>query len=181
MHTTEGQLGAPTRFVGFDVGGEVFLSQGRVLRGIYPGNSALYREVLRTCEVHDLFRFGIVATRELHVNPHPDMPYDLVLEHERIPCVSYPHEWPASMLKATALFHIDLYTELGPYGLTIKDWHPYNILFKATKPDGQPRRMLDTQQTLREFGFKAKTSLEEGLGRTIEWYKDKRLKDISET
>ncbi|MGB8707609.1 MAG: class I SAM-dependent methyltransferase [Dehalococcoidia bacterium] len=126
--------GAPVRFVGFDSGGEVFLNQGRVLRGIYPGNGALYRKVLHACEAHDLFRFGIVATRELHVNPYPDLPYDLVLEHERIPFISYPHEWPASMLKAAALFHIDLYTELGRQGLTIKDWHPYNILFKGTEP-----------------------------------------------
>lgn len=49
------------------------------------------------------------------------------------------------------------------------------IVFDTTKPDGQPRRMLDTQKALREFGFKAKTSLEEGLEKTIEWYRDNRL------
>jgi len=49
------------------------------------------------------------------------------------------------------------------------------IVWDTIKPDGQPRRMLDTQRALREFGFKAKTSLEEGLKRTIEWQKDKRL------
>lgn len=122
------------RLVGFDSGGEAFLNQDRVFRGIYSGNGTLYRKVLRTCEEHDLFRFGIVATREASVNPYSDKPYELVLEHERIPFISYPHEWPASMLQAAALFHIDLYKELGPYGLTIKDWHPYNILFKGTNP-----------------------------------------------
>jgi hypothetical protein len=105
-----------------------------VLRGIYPGNGALYRQVLRTCEAHDLFRFGIVATREADVNPCPSLSYDLVLEHERITFVSYPHEWPAYMLKDAALFHIDLYRKLAEHGLTIKDWHPYNILFKAAEP-----------------------------------------------
>lgn len=134
MDTGECEREALTRFVGFDACGEVFLRQGQVLRGIYPGNGELYRQVLRTCEAHDLFRLGIVATRESTVNLHHDMPYDLVLEHERIPFISYPHEWPASMLKVAALLHIELYTELGPYGLTIKDWHPYNILFKATEP-----------------------------------------------
>jgi len=49
------------------------------------------------------------------------------------------------------------------------------IVWDATKPEGQPRRMLDTQRALQEFGFKAKVSLEEGLKRTIEWYRDKRL------
>jgi len=51
------------------------------------------------------------------------------------------------------------------------------IVWDATKPDGQPRRMLDTRRALHEFGFKAKTSLEEGLKRTIEWYQDKRLRN----
>ncbi len=44
------------------------------------------------------------------------------------------------------------------------------IIWDKTKPDGQPRRMLDTTKALREFGFKAKTVFEEGLKKTIEWY-----------
>ncbi|MBI2888849.1 MAG: GDP-L-fucose synthase [Candidatus Liptonbacteria bacterium] len=44
------------------------------------------------------------------------------------------------------------------------------IRWDATKPDGQPRRMLDTSRAEREFGFKAKTNFEEGLKKTIEWY-----------
>jgi GDP-L-fucose synthase len=45
------------------------------------------------------------------------------------------------------------------------------IIWDTTKPDGQPRRMLNTSRAKKEFGFKAKTSLEEGLKKTIEWYK----------
>jgi GDP-L-fucose synthase len=45
------------------------------------------------------------------------------------------------------------------------------IIWDTKKPDGQPRRMLDTSRAEREFGFKAKTSFEEGLRRTIEWYR----------
>ncbi len=45
------------------------------------------------------------------------------------------------------------------------------IIWDTTKPDGQPRRMLDTSRAEKEFGFKAKTSFEEGLKKTIEWYK----------
>jgi len=40
----------------------------------------------------------------------------------------------------------------------------------ATQPDGQPRRSLDVSRAKREFGFIAKTSLADGLRRTIEWY-----------
>ncbi len=45
------------------------------------------------------------------------------------------------------------------------------IIWDTTKPDGQPRRMLDTARAYKEFGFEAKTSFEDGLRKTIEWYK----------
>ncbi|OGC07791.1 GDP-fucose synthetase [candidate division WOR-1 bacterium RIFOXYD2_FULL_36_8] len=44
------------------------------------------------------------------------------------------------------------------------------IVWDKTKPDGQPRRMLDVSRAEKEFGFKAKTSFEEGLKKTIKWY-----------
>jgi GDP-L-fucose synthase len=44
------------------------------------------------------------------------------------------------------------------------------IIWDATKPDGQPRRMLNTTRALREFGFKAKTTFQDGLKKTIDWY-----------
>ncbi len=45
------------------------------------------------------------------------------------------------------------------------------ILWDSTKPDGQPRRCLDTTKAQKEFGFKAKTGFEEGLKNTIDWYR----------
>lgn len=44
------------------------------------------------------------------------------------------------------------------------------IVWDKTKPDGQPRRKLDTTRALKEFGFVAKIPFEEGLRRTIDWY-----------
>lgn len=44
------------------------------------------------------------------------------------------------------------------------------ILWNKTKPDGQPRRSLDISRAEQKLGFKAKTPLEEGLRKTIEWY-----------
>lgn len=123
-----------TRLVGFDNAGEPFISGDRVLRGIYDSHAGTVRRVLRTCDEHDLFSHGIVRTRELAENPHPELLYEMVLEHERIPFVTYPHEWSASMFKEAALLHIELYERLEEHGLTIKDWHPHNILFSATRP-----------------------------------------------
>jgi GDP-L-fucose synthase len=48
------------------------------------------------------------------------------------------------------------------------------IVFDPTKPDGQPRRRLDTTRAEREFGFRATTDFREGLRRTIEWYRRTR-------
>ncbi|MDY6854711.1 MAG: GDP-L-fucose synthase [Thermodesulfobacteriota bacterium] len=45
------------------------------------------------------------------------------------------------------------------------------IVWDDSKPDGQPRRMLDTSRAKNEFGFTANTDFEQGLKRTIEWYK----------
>ncbi len=49
------------------------------------------------------------------------------------------------------------------------------IVWDTSKPDGQPRRCLDTTKAEKEFGFKANTTFEEGLKKTIEWYKDNIL------
>ena len=44
------------------------------------------------------------------------------------------------------------------------------IVWDTSKPNGQPRRMLDTGRAQQRFGFKATTGFEAGLKKTIEWY-----------
>jgi GDP-L-fucose synthase len=48
------------------------------------------------------------------------------------------------------------------------------IEWDTTKPNGQPRRKLDTSKAEKEFGFKSKTTFEDGLQKTIDWYKKNR-------
>ena len=45
------------------------------------------------------------------------------------------------------------------------------IVWDTSKPDGQPRRMLDTSRATKGFGFVASTPFEEGLRKTVEWYR----------
>jgi GDP-L-fucose synthase len=40
----------------------------------------------------------------------------------------------------------------------------------SSKPDGQPVRLLDTSRASKRFGFKAHTSFEDGLAKTVQWY-----------
>ena len=46
------------------------------------------------------------------------------------------------------------------------------VRWQAGKPDGQPRRRLDVTRAFEKFGFRASTSLEDGLRRTIDWYEE---------
>jgi GDP-L-fucose synthase len=48
------------------------------------------------------------------------------------------------------------------------------VIWDISKPGGQPRRCLDVSRAAQEFGFSARTSFEEGLAKTIEWYRKQR-------
>ena len=48
------------------------------------------------------------------------------------------------------------------------------LVFDSTKPDGQPRRSLDVTRAREAFGFQATTEFDEGLTRTIHWYRNAR-------
>jgi len=48
------------------------------------------------------------------------------------------------------------------------------IIWDPTKPDGQPRRCLDTSRAFKEFGFQAETDFYQGLKETINWYLNER-------
>jgi len=50
------------------------------------------------------------------------------------------------------------------------------IVWDSTKPDGQPRRKLDISRAEQYFSYRAKTSLDEGLKKTINWYKENEIK-----
>jgi len=58
----------------------------------------------------------------------------MVVHHRYVPFVSYPEEWCSAMLKDAALTMVELLIELARYGLTLKDAHPWNLLFDVCKP-----------------------------------------------
>jgi GDP-L-fucose synthase len=53
------------------------------------------------------------------------------------------------------------------------------IVWDVNQPNGQPRRGLDTTRAEREFGFKAQTTLEAGLQKTIDWYMANRPQAVT--
>ena len=50
------------------------------------------------------------------------------------------------------------------------------VIWQTDKPNGQPRRILDTTKALQEFGFKANTMFDIGLKKTINWYLKEGIK-----
>jgi len=46
------------------------------------------------------------------------------------------------------------------------------IRWDASKPDGQPRRSLDTSRALERLGWQAETPFDEGLAKTVAWYRE---------
>ncbi len=52
------------------------------------------------------------------------------------------------------------------------------VVWDKSKPNGQPRRVLDTSKAEKEFGFKSQVPLEEGIKKTIEWYVKEGVKQF---
>jgi len=53
------------------------------------------------------------------------------------------------------------------------------IVWDTTKPNGQPRRALNTDRAFERFGFRASTGFDEGLRRTVEWYRQNRPDSVT--
>lgn len=81
----------------------------------------------------------------------------------------YDSEEPVNVGAGVEISIKDLVTTIARHCGFVGD-----IVWDASKPDGQPRRMLDTSRARREFGFVARTPFEEGLRRTVEWYRAQR-------
>lgn len=57
-----------------------------------------------------------------------------VLEHPKLPFISYPYEWPFPVLKAAALLHLEIHLKALNSGITLSDGSAYNIQFKDARP-----------------------------------------------
>ena len=61
-------------------------------------------------------------------------PWARVLEHERIPVVSYPYEWPFAMLRAAASLELEVLRAALDDGMSLKDGTAYNVQFVGSRP-----------------------------------------------
>ena len=110
---------------------------GRIFRSVAPAAVDEYRHV-RKCGLVDalVVEGALVAAEEVDpveagVLPPPG---GLVLEHPRLPFISYPYEWPFSLLREAALHHLELQIRLLDRDVSLSDASAYNVQFKGAKP-----------------------------------------------
>lgn len=120
-----------------DPSGHVFIADGRVFRTVGDAAVAAY-EFVRTRGVLPRWieRGWVVDTREVPaantVAGWENARY--VLEHARVPFVSYPYEWPFAALKAAALLHLDLQIDALEHDVQLSDASAYNVQFVGARP-----------------------------------------------
>jgi len=123
-----------------DPSGRVFVRNGRIYRSIFEHGVKEF-VAARDAGVYDnLITDGLLI-------PHEEVDFGewapegtvFCLTHPRIPMVSYPWEWPFSMLKDAALVHLKAMAKLVPEGFWLRDASAFNIQY-----DGARLRLIDT-------------------------------------
>ena len=122
-----------------DPDSRVFTADRRVLRLLSDQGLADWRQLSSSPLFQQLVDEGrLVATEE--VEDAGDVPEAIhggvagVLEHDRIPFVSYPYEWSFEMLRDAALLQLGILRRALESGMVLKDSTPYNVQFRGAAP-----------------------------------------------
>lgn len=118
-----------------DPDSRVFYVDGKVRRALSAEGLADWDAVSKSKAFQGAVADGrVVATELVERRESSGDGWAAVLEHERIPFVSYPYEWPFGMLRDAALLQLDLLAACLEEGLILKDATPYNIQFRGSRP-----------------------------------------------
>ena len=116
----------------------VFYADGRVLRGLSARGAADWERLASTGFFPALVAAGKVVGTRPFAGPAPasprGAPWATVLEHDRIPFISYPYEWPFSMLRDAAALHLEVVLAALDDGFSTKDGSAFNIQFRGSEP-----------------------------------------------
>jgi SAM-dependent methyltransferase len=116
----------------------VFRAEGRVLRGLSDQAAADWDRLAATAFLPRLTESGQIVRTTAYEGDAPPSPrggqWARVLEHERIPVVSYPYEWPFAMLREAAALHLEVLAAALDENLSLKDGTAYNVQFVGSRP-----------------------------------------------
>ncbi|MEA3510917.1 MAG: methyltransferase, partial [Actinomycetota bacterium] len=119
-----------------DPGSRVFYREGKVYRVLDQRSM----ENWKTLEATRFFSDGVDAGRIVDTVPAVDVEaiggqeWAGVLEHERIPVISYPYEWTFSMLRDAAMLQLDLLSAALAEDMILKDSTPFNVQWRGRTP-----------------------------------------------
>lgn len=120
-----------------DPSARVYQNDGHIYRTMTPAAAEQFDAVRATGLLDELERDGwLVQTQDADPSKL-DLPLEnggRVLEHERIPFISYYYEWSFSALKAAALLHLRTHLRALSKGITLKDATAYNVQFRGAQP-----------------------------------------------
>lgn len=117
----------------------VYRAGDQIYRGVSASACQHWKEV-SSCQFYNalLSEAKLIPTTDVS---HSDVArrgaladWPAVLAHETVPFVSYPYEWSFSMLKDSALLHLEILERAIPQGWTLKDSSAYNIQWRACRP-----------------------------------------------
>jgi ribosomal protein L11 methylase PrmA len=120
-----------------DPAGHVYEDHQRIYRSISRIGRNQYEAILRQGVVVDSVESGfLISSKELKRNEWPSQIEDscYVIEHPRIPYISYPYEWSFNQLKSAALHHLDFQLHLFKRKIILRDASAYNVQFIGSKP-----------------------------------------------
>ncbi|MGZ8647186.1 MAG: methyltransferase [Solirubrobacteraceae bacterium] len=121
-----------------DPDSRIFLRDGVVYRALSRSGWADWEALAATPLLDELVSSGrLIATEQADVDDLPELagePAAGALRHERVPFVSYPYEWPFSMLKDAALLQLEVGRRALEHDLTLKDASAYNVQWRGAKP-----------------------------------------------
>ncbi len=117
---------------------KVFRHDGAVFRCLTPRALSDWERLASTSFFKRLTaEHRVIPTEQVRDRaglPALDAKWAAVLKHETVPLVSYPYEWPFSMLRDAALLQLDVTLAALEEGMTLKDATPFNIQWVGSHP-----------------------------------------------
>ena len=121
-----------------DRNGRVLYHDGKVYRLLSRHSLQDWQKLSRSRFYSECVQTGhIVETHKVDFSVLPDFDsgdWAALLEHQKVPFISYPYEWSFEMLKRAALLHLQLISKSLEEDMILKDATAFNIQWRGTKP-----------------------------------------------
>ena len=118
-----------------DPAGKIFYKENRVFRRLSSMGAERYLALKESGIItHSISKGFLIGTKEItDAEINKNNGEELILEHDKIPYISYPYEWSFSQLKKAAIFHLDFHLFLLENNATLIDASAYNVQFVGSK------------------------------------------------